>query len=50
MNPVPGDETSEENVFKALPLTGVKLTPEQLHSCHYLKKRNGVIVKFKCCK
>ena len=44
------DETLEENVWKALSRTGVNITPEQLHSCHHLKKRNCVIVKFKCRK
>ena len=43
-------ETLEENVCKALSRTGVNITPEQLHSCHHLKKRNRVIVKFKCRK
>ena len=50
INPVPEsleDEILEENVCKALSLTGVNVTPEQLHSCHRLKKRNRVIVKFK---
>ena len=41
INPVPeslGDEILEENVCKALSLTGVNVTPEQLHPCHHLKK------------
>ena len=53
INPVPEslkDETLEENVCKALLLTGVNATPELLHSCHCLKKRNRVIIKFKCQK
>ena len=53
INPVPEsleDEILEENVCKALSLTGVNVTPEQLHSCHRLKKRNRAIVKFKCRK
>ena len=40
-NPVPeslGDEILEENACKALSLTGANVTPEQLHSCHRLKK------------
>ena len=44
------DEISEENVCKVLYLTGVNSTPEKLHSCHRLKKRNHVIDKFKCRK
>ena len=53
INPVPeslGNEILEENVCKALSLTGVNITPEQLHLRHHLKKQNCIIVKFKCCK
>ena len=45
INPVPeslGDEHLEENACKALSLTDVNVTPEQLHSCHCLKKRNHI--------
>ena len=42
-----GDDILEENVYKALSLTGVNVTLEQLHSCHHLKKGNRVIAKFK---
>ena len=35
---------------KTLSLTGVNVVLEQLHSSHCLKKRNRVIVKFKCRK
>ena len=40
INPVPEslkDEILEENVCKALFLTGVNVTPEQLRPCRYLK-------------
>ena len=53
VNPVPESLENEilvENNCKALSLTGVNVTPEQLHSCHRLKKRNRVIVKFICRK
>ena len=53
INPVPeslGNEILEENVCKALSLAGANVTPEQLRSCRRLKKRNRVIVKFKCRK
>ena len=53
INPVPEsleDEILEENGCKAFSLTDVNVTPEQLHLCHHLKKRNRVIVKFKCRK
>ena len=51
--PVPeylGDKILEENVCKALFLTHVNVTPEQLHSCHRLEKRDCVIFKLKFCK
>ena len=41
INPVPeslGDDIMEENISKALSLTGVYVTPQKLHSCHRLKK------------
>ena len=44
------DKILEENICKALSLTGVNVIPEQLHSCNCLKKQNCVIVKFKCNK
>ena len=52
-NPVPeslGDNIFVKNVCKALYLTCVNVTPEQWNSCHRLKKRNRVIVRFKCRK
>ena len=53
LNPSPEsleDEILGQNISKALSLTGVNVTPKQLHSCHCLKKGSRVIVKFKCCK
>ena len=44
------DQILEENVCKALSLNGVNVKAEQLHSCHHLKKKPLVIVKFKCRK
>ena len=44
------DKILEENVYKALSLTGVNVTPEQLHLFHRLKIRNHIIIKFTCCK
>ena len=41
ITPVPeslGDEILEENICKTLSLIGVNVPPEQLHSCHHLKK------------
>ena len=50
INPVPEsleDEILKKNVCKALSLPDVNVTPEQLHLCHHLQKRNRAIVKFK---
>ena len=50
INPVQvslGDVILEENICKALPLAGVNVTLEQLHLCHYLKKRSCFIGQFK---
>ena len=53
LNPVPADITGdalEENVCKALSLTGVNVVPNDLHACHRMKRSDRVIVKFKCRK
>ena len=53
LNPVPADITEdalEENVCKALSLTGVNVVPNDLHACHRMKRSDRVIVKFKCRK
>ena len=53
LNPVPADITGdalEENVCKALSLTGVNVIPNDLHACHRRKRSDRVIVKFKCQK
>ena len=53
LNPVPADITEdalEENVSKALSLTGVNVIPNDLHACHRMKRSDRVIVKFKCRK
>ena len=50
---MPADITEnvlEENVCKALSLTGVKVVPYDLHTCHQIKTSDRVIVKFKCHK
>ena len=51
LNPVPADITEdalEENVCKALSLTGVNVVPNDLHTCHRMKRSERVVVKFKC--
>ena len=53
LNPVPANITEdvlEENVCKVLSLTGVNVVPNDLHSCHWMKRSDRVIVKFKCHK
>ena len=53
VNPVPpsiSDEQLEVNICKALSLSGYEVKPEDLHTYHRLKKKESVIVKFKCRK
>ena len=53
LNPVFADITEdvlEENICKALSLTGVNVVPNDLHACHRMKRTDRVIVKFKCRK
>ena len=44
------EDVLEENICKALSLTGVNVVPNDLHACHRMKRSDKVIVKFKCCK
>ena len=53
VNPVPpsiSDEELELNICKALSLTAHEVKPDDLQACHCLKKKESVIVKFKCRK
>ena len=53
LNPVHADITEdalEENVCKALSLTGANVVPNDLHACHQMKRSDRVTVKFKCHK
>ena len=53
INPVPSaiqDNVLEETVCQALSLTGINVSPDELHLCHRLNKKDRVIVKFKCRK
>ena len=53
VNPVPpsvSDEELELNICKALFLPGHEFKPDDLQACHHLKKKESVIVKFKCRK
>ena len=53
LNPVPAEiheDVSEESICKVLSLTGFNFVPEDLHTCHRMKRSDRVIVKFKCHK
>ena len=53
INPVPasiGDDVLESSICRALSLTGHEVKPDDLQACHHLKKKDTVIVKFKCRK
>ena len=53
LNPVPADITEdflEENICKALSLTGVNVVPNDVHTFHCMRRSDRVIVKFKCRK
>ena len=53
LNPVPAEiyeDVLEESICKALSLTRVNVVPEDLHTCHRMKRLDRVIVKFKCRK
>ena len=53
INPVPatiGDDVLESSICRALSLTGHEVKPDDLQACHRLKKKDTVIVKFKCRK
>ena len=50
ISPVPGsisDQNLEEQVCKALSLTGIKVEDKYLHACYCMKRRGRVILKFK---
>ena len=44
------EDALEENVCKALSLTGMNVVPNDLHACHQMKRSDRVIVKLKCRK
>ena len=53
INPVPAsidDDVLESSVCRALSLTGHEVKPDGLQACHHLKKKDTVIIKFKCRK
>ena len=53
LNPVPAEihkDVLEESICKVLSLTGVNVVPEDLHTCHHMKRLHRVIVILKCHK
>ena len=53
INPVPSDiadDVLEQSVCQALSLTGISVEPDNLQSCHRMRKKDRVIIKFKCRK
>ena len=50
ISPVPrsiSNQNLEEQVCKALSLTGINLEDKDLHVCHRMKRKGKVILKFK---
>ena len=53
INPVPSDiaiGVLEQFVCQALSLTGISVEPDDLQTCHRVRKKDCVIIKFKCRK
>ena len=53
VNPVPSDiadDVLKQSVCQALSLTGTSVEPDDLHVCHRMRKKDRVIIKFKCRK
>ena len=53
INPVPSgisDDVLEQSVCQALSLTGISVELDDLQACHRMRKKDRVIIKFKCRK
>ena len=53
INPVPPnivDDVLEQSVCQALSLTGISVEPDDLQACYRMRKKDRVIIKFKCRK
>ena len=53
INPVPSDiadDVLEQSVCQVLSLTGTSVEPDNLQACHRMRKKDRVIIKFKCRK
>ena len=44
------DDVLEQSVCQTLSLTGISVETDNLQACHCMKKKNRVIIKFKCRK
>ena len=44
------DDVQEQSVCQALSLTGISVEPDDLKACHRMRKKDRVIIKFKCRK
>ena len=53
INPVPSDiadDVLEQSVCQVLSLTGISVETDDLQACHRMRKKDRVIIKFKCKK
>ena len=53
INPVSSDfaeDVLEQSVYQALLLTGISVEPDDLQACYGLRKKDRIIIKFKCRK
>ena len=53
ITPVPSDiadDVLEQSVCQALSLTGTSVEPDDLQACHSMRRKDRVIIKFKCRK
>ena len=53
INPVPSDiadDILEQSVCQTLSLTGTSVEPDDLQACHRMRKKDCIIIKFKCRK
>ena len=51
INPVPSDiayDVLEQSVCQVLSLTGISVEPDDMQACHDMRKKDRVIIKFKC--
>ena len=44
------DGVLEQSVCQALSLTEISVEPEELQACHHMRKKDCIIIKFKCRK